>query len=93
MCSILQQQAGTHVINYTYTDVNGCTSVAQYNIVVIPIPVILTQPQNLVVLLNGAGAFAVNATNATGYLWYYSIDNGTTWLASGSTTNSLIFKV
>ena len=82
--------AGTHAINYTYTDANGCTSIAQFNIVVIPLPVILTQPQNLVVPFNGAGAFAVTAMNATGFEWQYSVDNGTTWQSAGSTTNSLI---
>src|SRR5678810_534346 len=48
--------AGSHVITYTYTDVNGCTSSAQQTIVVNGLPV---------VTLSAAGPFCIDASAVT----------------------------
>src|SRR6185369_3898801 len=48
--------AGSHVITYSYTDVNGCTSSAQQTIVVNGLPV---------VTLSAAGPFCIDAAAVT----------------------------
>ncbi|MEJ5244805.1 MAG: T9SS type A sorting domain-containing protein [Bacteroidota bacterium] len=80
---------GTHTITYTYTDQFGCTSSAQFSIVVTPATVITQHPSDVQVFAGQNATFTVVAQNATSYQWQVSVNNGPWTNISGATNATL----
>jgi len=84
---------GSHIITYTYTDVNGCTNSAQQIQVVNELPSISTTATTNPVPYNTSTTVTATVSNATGglsYLWTpSSIINGDSTLQTITTTNIL----
>lgn len=59
---------GTHLITYTYTDINGCSGTASSTIQVNPSPNTTTVPSGSVNVCSG-GTVTINASPGYNYLW------------------------
>ncbi|MEI7897929.1 MAG: hypothetical protein WCJ26_12900, partial [bacterium] len=84
--TVLWNNAGTHPLNVSYTDVNGCSAAAPavYNVTVNPRPVpVVSGPASICV--NTTGTYSTES-GMSGYSW--SVSAGGT-IISGATTNSI----
>jgi hypothetical protein len=66
--------AGTFEFTLTVTNEYGCSDFCTFQIVVLPLPEITTQPMDVTVVYGQPFELSVVAINATGYQWYLNGD-------------------
>ncbi|MEJ5245484.1 MAG: right-handed parallel beta-helix repeat-containing protein [Bacteroidota bacterium] len=83
--------AGTHTITYTYTDNNGCVNSGTFEITVIPLPVITTQPSDVYAQEFSNVTLTVSAVNPTNTIqWQVKPYGSNDWTdIPGATSNTL----
>lgn len=83
--------AGTHTITYTYTDNNGCVNSGTFEITVIPLPVITSQPSDVYAQEFTDVTFTVATQDPSNTIqWQVKLFGSNDWVdIAGATSNTL----